>query len=178
MTEQSDTTQGNDGAAQGGSLSHIQQGPDGARSRMVDVSGKGATERRALARATVEFPPGLLEQVRAGGGPKGPIEEVARVAGVLAAKRTGDLIPMCHPLGLDVVDVRFESTAPDVLEVYCSAGCTGPTGVEMEAMVGASVAALTIYDMTKAASKAIRLGAVELLEKSGGKSGHWLRPQG
>ncbi len=145
---------------------------------MVDVSGKAATERRAVARARVEFPSGLLEVVMAGGGPKGPIEEVARVAGVMAAKRTGDLIPMCHPLGLDLVDVRFSSVGPGVLEVTCEARCTGPTGVEMEAMVGASMAALTVYDMTKGASKAIRLGAVELLEKSGGKSGHWTRGEG
>lgn len=162
--------------AEGASLSHIESGPDGPRARMVDVGGKPATVRRATARARVEFPPGLLEEVLAGGGPKGPIEEVARVAGVLAAKRTGELIPMCHPLGLDVVEVRFEREGADVLQVLCTAGCTGPTGVEMEAMVGASVAALTVYDMTKGASKAIRLGAVELLEKSGGKSGRWVRP--
>ncbi len=170
-----------DGAAAGagpGSLSHIAAGPDGARARMVDVSGKAATERRALARASVEFPPGLLEVVMAGGGPKGPIEEVARVAGVMAAKRTGDLIPMCHPLGLDVVDIQFAAVGPDSLAVTCEARCTGPTGVEMEAMVGASIAALTVYDMTKGASKAISVGAVELLEKSGGKSGRWVREGG
>lgn len=177
MTEQHDGTHGKEKGAGAGSLSHIEAGPDGARARMVDVSGKPATERRAVARAKVEFPPGLLAEVLAGGGPKGPIEEVARVAGVLAAKRTGDLIPMCHPLGLDVVDVQFEQAGPDLLEIRCTAGCTGPTGVEMEAMMGASVAALTVYDMTKGASKAIRLGAVELLEKSGGKSGHWVLQQ-
>ncbi len=170
-----------DGASVGtevSSLSHIAAGPDGARARMVDVSGKAATERRAVARATVEFPAGLLAVVLAGGGPKGPIEEVARVAGVMAAKRTGDLIPMCHPLGLDVVDIQFEPGGADTLTVICEARCTGPTGVEMEAMVGASMAALTVYDMTKGASKAISLGAVELLEKSGGKSGHWIRGEG
>lgn len=178
MDEQQDATGGGEERGAIGSLSHIEAGSGGARSRMVDVSGKPATRRRAVARARVEFPAGLLEVVMAGGGPKGPIEEVARVAGVLAAKRTGELIPMCHPLGLDVVDIRFQPAGPDTLEVTCEACCTGPTGVEMEAMVGASVAALTVYDMTKGASKAISLGAVELLEKSGGKSGHWRRGEG
>lgn len=111
----------------------------------------------------------------AGEGPKGPIEEVARVAGVMAAKGTGSMIPMCHPLGLDVVDVTFQEAGPDTLEILCRASCTGPTGVEMEAMVGASVAALTVYDMTKAASKGISIESVELLEKTGGKSGLWRR---
>jgi len=175
MDEHQDGTGGDRGRGSSDSLSHIEAGSQGPRSRMVDVSGKAATHRRAVARARVEFPAGLLEVVMAGGGPKGPIEEVARVAGVLAAKRTGDLIPMCHPLGLDVVDIRFAARGSSTLEVTCEASCTGPTGVEMEAMVGASVAALTVYDMTKAASKAISLGAVELLEKSGGKSGHWRR---
>jgi cyclic pyranopterin phosphate synthase len=178
MDEQQDRTSGGEEQGPIGSLSHIEPAAGGSRSRMVDVSGKAATKRRAVAVARVEFPPGLLEVVMAGGGPKGPIEEVARVAGVLAAKRTGDLIPMCHPLGLDVVDIRFEPAGPDTLAVTCEACCTGPTGVEMEAMVGASMAALTVYDMTKGASKAISLGAVELLEKTGGKSGHWRRGEG
>jgi cyclic pyranopterin phosphate synthase len=142
---------------------------------MVDVGGKAPTARVAVARSLVEFPSGLLGQIVAGGGPKGPIEEVARVAGILAAKRTGELIPMCHPLGLEVVEITFEAAGEDLLEIRCRAACTGPTGVEMEAMVGASVAALTVYDMTKAAAKGIRIGAVELLEKSGGKSGTWRR---
>ena len=159
-------------------LSHVESGPDGPRSRMVDVGSKAESAREAVAEACVVFPPGLRERALAGEGPKGPVTEVARVAGILAAKRTGELIPMCHPLGLDVVDIRFESAGPDTLEVTCEACCTGPTGVEMEAMVGASMAALTVYDMTKGASKAISLGAVELLEKSGGKSGHWRRSEG
>jgi cyclic pyranopterin phosphate synthase len=140
---------------------------------MVDVGAKAPSRRAALARARVRFPTGRLGPILDGAGPKGPIEEVARVAGVLAAKRTGDLIPMCHPLALDVVDVTFERAGEDVLEVRCRVACTGPTGVEMEAMVGASVAALTVYDMTKAVDKGIRLEAVELLEKSGGKSGEY-----
>lgn len=156
-------------------LSHIETGPEGARSRMVDVGGKEVTARSALARAVVAFPEGELASILAGGGPKGPIEEVARVAGILAAKDTGRLIPMCHPLGLDLVEIRFEDLGGDRLQVLCRASCSGRTGVEMEAMVGASVAALTIYDMTKALSKGIRIEGVELLEKSGGKSGTWRR---
>jgi len=158
-----------------GGLSHIEAGPAGARSRMVDVGGKDVTARSALARAVVAFPEGELTSILAGGGPKGPIEEVARVAGILAAKDTGRLIPMCHPLGLDLVEIRFDELDGDRLEVLCRASCSGRTGVEMEAMVGASVAALTVYDMTKAISKGIRIEGVELVEKTGGKSGTWRR---
>lgn len=145
---------------------------------MIDVGEKVVTERRALARARVRFPPGVLARVLAGSGPKGPLEEVARVAGILAAKRTGDLIPMCHPLGLDHVEVTFDTPGEDLLEVRCAASCRARTGVEMEAMVGASVAALTVYDMAKGVDKGIRIEAVELLEKSGGKSGTWRAADG
>ncbi len=142
---------------------------------MVDVSGKSETQRTATARAVMEFPQGLLKSVLESGGPKGPIQEVARVAGILGAKRTGDLIPMCHPLGLEVVEIDFSQIGPDQLEIRCRTACFGRTGVEMEAMAGASLAALTVYDMTKALAKGIRIGGVELLEKTGGKSGIWRR---
>lgn len=142
---------------------------------MVDVGDKPSTSRTALARARVTFPDGLLAGILAGEGPKGPILEVARVAGIQAAKRTGELIPMCHPLGLDHVAIEFEELDGLRLEVRCKASCTGPTGVEMEAMTGASVAALTVYDMTKALEKGIRIESLELLEKTGGKSGTWRR---
>lgn len=161
-----------------GELSHVGRGPGGAaESRMVDVSGKVPARREALARARVRFPAGVLDRVLAEGGPKGPITEVARAAGILAAKRTGELIPMCHPLGLDWVEIRFERPEgePDLLEVRCRAACTAPTGVEMESLVGASVAALCVYDMTKALEKGISIERVELLEKHGGKSGSWRR---
>lgn len=154
-------------------LSHIEGTGAQSRSRMVDVGEKPVTKRRALARARVVFPEGVLAGVLAEGGPKGPIEEVARVAGVLAAKRTGDLIPMCHPLGLDFVEIRFEHSSPDCLEIFCETACQGRTGIEMEALTGASVAALTVYDMTKALTHGIRIEAVELLEKDGGRSGCW-----
>lgn len=175
------TSPGEAGFVSGGTpdsapLSHIRTGADGrAQAVMVDVSGKPETQRTATARAVMEFPEGLLGSVLASGGPKGPIQEVARVAGVLGAKRTGDLIPMCHPLGLDVVEIEFSQTGPNELEISCRTACFGRTGVEMEAMVGASLAAMTVYDMTKALAKGIRVGAVELLEKTGGKSGHWRR---
>jgi cyclic pyranopterin monophosphate synthase len=142
---------------------------------MVDVSHKPESTRRAVAEARVEFPPGLLGPILADGGPKGAITEVARIAGIQAAKQTGHLIPLCHPLGLDWVEIRFEKEGDDVLRVECEAACQGRTGVEMEAMTGAALAALTIYDMTKALNKGIRLSGVQLLEKSGGKSGHWTR---
>ena len=156
-----------------GGLSHIQGEGGETRSRMVDVGEKPVTKRRALARARVVFPAGVLEQALTGAGPKGPIEEVARVAGILAAKRTGDLIPMCHPLGLDFVEIRFEQSTEGTLEILCETACQGRTGIEMEALTGASVAALTIYDMTKALTHGIRIEAVELLEKDGGRSGSW-----
>ena len=154
-------------------LGHVKMTQDGPESQMVDVSMKESTDRVAVARAVVEFPAGLLGRLRAGQGPKGPMEETARTAGILAAKRTGELIPMCHPLGLDHVAIEFEDKGENALEVRCRSACHGRTGAEMEAMVGVSVAALTIYDMAKGLDKGIRIQRVELLEKSGGKSGHW-----
>jgi cyclic pyranopterin phosphate synthase len=148
---------------------------------MVDVGAKRSTARSAVARARLRFPPRVLEGLLAGSGPKGAIEEVARIAGVLAAKRTSDLIPMCHPLGLDHVEIRFEPGAggdPRALDVLCRAANRGRTGVEMEAMVGAAIAALTVYDMVKAVDHGITIERVELLEKRGGKSGVWKRGRG
>lgn len=167
------------GAGSPEGLSHVEQGAGGARSRMVDVSPKAPGERAALARAVVRFPPGLLARVLAGEGPKGAfgaIAETARVAGLLAAKRTAELVPMCHPLGLDHVEVDLEPLDDERVEVRCRTSCTARTGVEMEAMVGASLAALTLYDMTKALDPAIRVEAVELVWKRGGKRGLWQRP--
>ena len=140
---------------------------------MVDVGKKVPSSRWALARARVAFPPGVLARVLSDQGPKGPIEEVARCAGILAAKRTAELIPMCHPLGLDHVELVFEPQDGDFLEIRCRASCEGRTGVEMEALTGAALAALTVYDMTKALDHGIRIESLELLEKGGGKSGTW-----
>jgi len=157
-------------------LSHIQNHGGQAASCMVDVGSKPVSQRSACAEARLRFPPGLLQEIMQGKGPKGPIEEVARVAGILAAKRTGELIPMCHPLGLDHVSIEFEAHG-DLLSVQAACRCEGRTGVEMEAMTAASLAALTIYDMTKALNKGIVIERVALLEKEGGKSGHWRAPQ-
>jgi cyclic pyranopterin phosphate synthase len=158
-------------------LSHVElsERSGRARSRMVDVSAKPIRARSATARARVVFPAGLLSIVLRERGPKGPVEEMSRAAGLMAAKRTSELIPMCHPLGLDHLEIRFEAVAADVLEVRCKAACRGRTGVEMEALVGSAVAALTVYDMTKAMDHGIRITDVELLEKSGGRSGVWRR---
>lgn len=154
-------------------LTHVVGKGARARSRMVDVGAKASTERSATARASIVFPPRVLAVALAGRGPKGAIEETARAAGVLAAKRTAELIPMCHPLALSHVDVEFRPRGRARLEVLCHARCVGPTGVEMEALVGASVAALTIYDMTKGLDHGIRIESVELVEKRGGRSGAW-----
>ncbi|MCX8229252.1 MAG: cyclic pyranopterin monophosphate synthase MoaC [Planctomycetota bacterium] len=157
--------------SQSSPLSHVDsQG----RAVMVDVGGKEETPRQATASAQVLFPEGLLARVMDGDLPKGAVIEVARIAGIQAAKRTADLIPMCHPLALDTVEVRMiPHTNENVLEIQCTCKMTGKTGVEMEAMVGASLAALTIFDMTKAMSKGISIQETRLLQKSGGKSGPW-----
>jgi cyclic pyranopterin monophosphate synthase len=155
------------------SMSHLTVGSKGAASRMVDVSAKPPSERSALARATIAFPRGALAQVLAASGPKGPVEEVARAAGMLAAKRTAELIPMCHPLGLEHLSIDFVRASTDRLEVRCRAACRGRTGVEMEALLGAALAALTVYDMTKGLDHGIRIENLELLEKRGGRSGTW-----
>lgn len=171
------TSTGADGNARDGErLGHFVTGPDGVRARMVDVGAKPETERFALARATVELPPGLWSRAARGGNPKGPVEEVARVAGILAAKRTDELVPLCHGLPLHHVDVRFEVEDDTRVRVWCEARCRASTGVEMEALVGASVAALTVYDMLKGLDHGIRITAVELLEKRGGRSGTWCAP--
>lgn len=143
---------------------------------MIDVGAKKVSARSAVARARIVFPGRVLADVLAGRGAKGAIDEVARTAGILAAKRTGELIPMCHPLGLDHVSIDIAVAGDDALEVRCTAACRGKTGVEMEALTGAAVAALTVYDMTKGLDHGIRIEAVELLEKRGGRSGVWKSP--
>ncbi|HJO26704.1 MAG: cyclic pyranopterin monophosphate synthase MoaC [Planctomycetes bacterium] len=160
-------------------LSHLRGTAEAgeAEACMVDVGAKAESQRGAVARALVRFPAGLLGSALAAGGPKGPIQEVARAAGILGAKRTAELIPMCHPLGLDHVEITFKEVARDLLEIRCRTTCRGRTGVEMESMVGASLAALTVYDMTKGLDKGIRVESVEVLEKHGGKSGTWTSPR-
>jgi cyclic pyranopterin phosphate synthase len=144
---------------------------------MVDVSEKPATPRRATAEATVKMDQDTLTLVIDGEGAKGDVLSVAELAGIMAAKRTSDLIPLCHPLPL--TEVRVEIT-PDrkvgTLVITASAATTAQTGVEMEAMTAASVAALTVYDMVKSVDRFVTIAGVRLLEKSGGKSGDWKRP--
>jgi len=144
--------------------------------RMVDVGDKPATERRAVARAVVRVTPETAALVQAGNAPKGDVLGVARIAGIQAAKRTSELIPLCHPLALSYVGVEGEIDAEaGLIELIADARTTGPTGVEMEALTAASVAALTVYDMVKGIERGAEITSVTLLEKSGGRSGHWRR---
>ena len=146
-------------------LSHYDRS---GRARMVDVSEKSATARRAVAGVLVKMKPATRRAL--GKNPKGDPLEVARFAGIAAAKRTADLIPMCHPLLLTNIDVRAEMCKNGV-RISAEVRTTGPTGVEMEALTAAAVAALTVYDMTKALDKSIEITGLRLLEKTGGKSG-------
>ena len=154
-------------------LSHIdEQG----RVAMVDTSAKEATVRRAVASARVLMSPGTVEAVRARRTPKGDPLETARVAGIMAAKRTAELIPLCHPLPLTHVDVRAELDDEGV-RIEAEAATTAQTGVEMEALTAAAIAALTVYDMCKAVERGITITDVRLEEKTGGKSGAWKRQE-
>ena len=142
--------------------------------RMVDVSAKPATAREAVARGRVRLAPETLAVVREGRVGKGDVIGIAELAGIIGAKRTAELIPLCHPLALSSVTVRVSVAEPGLL-VEATARTTGPTGVEMEALTAVSVACLTIYDMLKAAERGISIEAIELVAKSGGKSGEWRR---
>jgi cyclic pyranopterin phosphate synthase len=146
------------------------------RARMVDVSDKAVTTREAVAEGQVRMAPATLALARAGGGRKGDVRAVAEIAGVMAAKRTSDLIPLCHPLALSSVKVEVgEAADGSGLTVTARVRTTGQTGVEMEALTAVSVACLTLYDMLKAADKAMTIDGVRLLEKTGGASGDFRR---
>jgi len=142
---------------------------------MVDVGAKPATARSATAEGRIRMSTEALAALWDGNGPKGDALAAARIAGIMAAKKTGELIPLCHPLALDAVTVDF-AVEPDAIRVSATVSLTGRTGVEMEAMTAASVALLTLYDMGKALDKAMVIGGVRLLAKSGGKSGDWRAP--
>jgi len=151
-----------------GRLTHV----DGAgRPRMVDVGAKAVTARSATAQAIVRFPPAVAQALRAGGmrAKKGPVVDTAIIAGTLAAKRTHELIPFCHPLAIERCDLQAAFVNATDLEIRCTVAISHKTGVEMEALTGAAVAALTVYDMCKALSHEIAIADVRLLEKSGGK---------
>ncbi|THD58128.1 cyclic pyranopterin monophosphate synthase MoaC [Phenylobacterium sp.] len=154
-------------------LSHIDAT---GRARMVDVSDKPATARLAVAAGRVRMAPETLALALGGGGKKGDVIAVAELAGVMAAKRTSDLIPLCHPLSLSKIVVEVATSAEgDGLTVTATAKTTGPTGVEMEALTAVSVACLTLYDMLKAADRGMTIDAIRLVEKSGGASGDFRR---
>ena len=153
-------------------LTHLD---DKGRARMVDVSDKTVTVRRARAGGRLRMQPATLARILSGDLPKGDVLAVARTAGIMAAKQTSSLIPLCHPLPLDAVSVQFEREADGVLRIEATITVTARTGAEMEALVAVSVAGLTVYDMCKAVDRAMQLTDVMLLEKSGGRSGVWRR---
>jgi cyclic pyranopterin phosphate synthase len=145
--------------------------------QMVDVGGKASTVRRAIASGRITMTEEALAAIRAGNAPKGDVLGTARIAGIMAAKRTGELIPLCHPLGLEAVNIDF-NYEEGAIRATATASLTGKTGVEMEAMTATSVALLTIYDMAKAIDKGMVIEGVRLIAKSGGKSGDWKAPEG
>jgi cyclic pyranopterin phosphate synthase len=151
------------------SLTHID---DDGTARMVDVGAKNETHRLAVASGRIRMSADALDAIRKGNAPKGDVLGTARIAGIMAAKRTGDLIPMCHPLAIDAVNLDFAFEA-DAVRAVATASLTGKTGVEMEAITGVTIALVTIYDMAKALDKAMVIEDVRLIEKRGGKSGHW-----
>ena len=150
-------------------LTHLDEA---GAARMVDVGGKSETARSATAEGRIRMSGAALEALMGGTGPKGDALATARIAGIMAAKKTGELIPLCHPLGLESVTIAFHAES-DAIKVTARASLTGKTGVEMEAMTAVSVALLTLYDMGKAVDRAMVIEGVRLLEKTGGKSGDW-----
>ena len=154
-------------------LTHLD---DHGNARMVDIGAKQPTARIAIATGRIRMSADALAAIRDGDVPKGDVLAAARIAGIMAAKKTGELIPLCHPLSLDSVTIDFTFEG-DAVRVTASAALTGKTGVEMEAMTATSVALLTIYDMAKALDKGMIIEEIRLLSKSGGKSGDWRAPE-
>ncbi|MDT0507988.1 cyclic pyranopterin monophosphate synthase MoaC [Novosphingobium sp. MMS21-SN21R] len=154
-------------------LTHLDSG---GTARMVDVGAKAETHRVAIAQGSIRMNPATLAAVREGNAPKGDVLGAARIAGIMAAKKTGELIPLCHPLALDAVNVDFAFTGTGV-ECTATASLTGKTGIEMEALTAVSVALLTVYDMAKALDKGMVIEGIRLIEKRGGKSGTWVAPE-
>lgn len=153
-------------------LTHLD---DSGAARMVDVGSKAETARTAVATGRIRMSPEALAAIRDGNAPKGDVLAAARIAGIMAAKKTGELIPLCHPLGLESVSIEF-AFGDEAIEATATASLTGKTGIEMEAMTAVSVALLTIYDMAKSVDKAMVIEGVRLLSKTGGKSGDWCAP--
>ena len=153
-------------------LSHLDEN---GQAHMVDVSGKAVTDREAVASARVKMKPETLNLILQGGIPKGDVFSAARIAGIMAAKRTHELIPLCHAIPLSAIDIRVEVAGDTEVLLYASVKTTWQTGVEMEALTAVSVAALTIYDMCKAVDRGMEINAVRLESKTGGKSGSFKR---
>lgn len=154
-------------------LSHVDAR---GKARMVDVTAKPATEREAVARGSVRLQPATLRLIRSGRIAKGDPLQIARLAGIMAAKKTADLIPLCHPLALTHCDVQFRPRAGGY-DIEAVARTVGPTGVEMEALTAVAAAALTLYDMVKAVDRAVVIGDIRLTKKRGGRSGEWTRTE-
>jgi cyclic pyranopterin phosphate synthase len=145
---------------------------------MVDVSAKAVSEREAVAEAVLRMQPATLRLIRSGRVAKGEVLAIARVAGVMAAKRTPELIPLCHPLPVEVAGITFAGAGPGRLRITARVKVTGKTGVEMEALTAVTAAALTVYDMCKAVDRGMTISTVRLLRKSGGRSGTWTAARG
>lgn len=171
-SDNSDTRAAGDPAAGAGGLSHVRA--DGS-SHMVDVTDKSVTTREATAEATLVTRADVIEKIMTGDLPKGEALSVARVAGIMAAKRTSELVPLCHPLPITKVSVDFAPTGTDAITVTAQVRTTGRTGVEMEALTAASIAAVTLFDMIKAVDRLAVIQQTRVLAKSGGKSGDWSR---
>jgi cyclic pyranopterin phosphate synthase len=156
---------------------HLTHFDEHGASRMVDVGDKLVTARMARASARVRMAEATLQLIQAGTAKKGNVLEVARLAGIMAAKRTDELIPLCHSLPLDAVEIAFDFPDAQTVAISATVRVTARTGVEMEALVAASIAAVTIYDMCKGVDRAMQIEQVQLEEKSGGRSGHFLRSE-
>jgi cyclic pyranopterin monophosphate synthase len=156
-------------------MSQLSHFDDSGASRMVDVGGKEITARRARAAAYVTMSPQTLQLIRDKQVTKGDVFEISRLAGIMASKRTADLIPLCHPISIDSVDLDLQPVDDRTIKIEATVSTHGRTGVEMEALTAVSVAALTVYDMCKSSDRAITIGPIGLLEKSGGKSGKFER---
>jgi len=156
-------------------MSDLTHFDESGASRMVDVGDKAITERSATASAVVEMLPATLTVIRDGKATKGDVLEVARLAGIMAAKQTSGLIPLCHLLPLDSAKIEFHFSGDNQLNIAATVKTTAKTGVEMEALVAASTTALTVYDMCKAIDRSMTIGPIQLEEKTGGRSGHYVR---
>ncbi len=159
-------------------MSRLTHFDEHGRAHMVDVGAKGESERHAIAEGRILMQGDTLERIRSGGHKKGDVLGVARIAGIMAAKKTGELVPLCHPLALTAVSVEFDhEESPPAIRCTATVSTRGRTGVEMEALTAVEIALLTVYDMCKSVDRGMTLEGIRLMEKSGGKSGLWKRPQ-